>query len=377
MRVVRVIAGLEEGGAQLSALRLSVGLRAAGIQTVRLLAGQATPGGLALARRYGVDVETYLDPDAEVGPPLQWRYSADFADWLAPRLADAELVHAHMVGAWMAAADAIPADVPLIASEHNAVTWPWGDFTDQAVRAAARINAFFAHGPAAHEFGVSVGICAARLYEGRSAVEGLAAVPLPSLATPRLTFTGRLHPDKGPDVLVAALARTKTPVTAYLVGDGPAAAELAARVHDLGLEESVRLVGWSDDPARYVAGAAVHVVPSREEAWSQSAVIGMGLGVPVIGTCVEGLPITLGEDRGILVPAEDPEALARAIDAVLDGSSRPDPALGRAYAHRFSVPEVSARYAAVYAALLTTDASPASSIAAGVAYRNRKSGGAS
>ncbi|MDQ3735022.1 MAG: glycosyltransferase, partial [Actinomycetota bacterium] len=146
MKVVRVIGVLEEGGAQLSAMRLSVGLRAVGIQTVRLLAGQATAGGIAMARRYGVDVDTYLDPNVQEGPPLQWRYCADFADWLAPRLADADLVHAHMVGAWMAAADVIPEAVPLIASEHNAVTWPWGDFTAQAVVAAPRIQAFFAHG---------------------------------------------------------------------------------------------------------------------------------------------------------------------------------------------------------------------------------------
>lgn len=113
MNVVRVIGGLEEGGAQLSALRLSLGLRAFGIQTVRLLAGHATAGGLVMAGRYGVDVETFLDPNEGQDAPLQWRYSADFADWLAPRLAEADLVHAHMVGAWMAAAAIMPPGVPL------------------------------------------------------------------------------------------------------------------------------------------------------------------------------------------------------------------------------------------------------------------------
>lgn len=345
--MVRVIGVLEEGGAQLSALRLSLGLQSTGIHTMRLLAGGATGGGIAMARRYGVRVETFVDPAGEKRS-MQWRFSAEFAGWLAPRLAGADLVHAHMVGAWMAAAAVIPTGVALVASEHNAVTWPCDDFTEQAAAFSSRIDAFFAHGPAARAFAVSIGLPAAKVHEGRSAVEGLDATPLPGLVEPRVSFTGRLHDDKGPDLLIEALARTAAPVTGYLVGDGPSAIALAARVHALGLDASVRLVGWVDEPARYVAGAAVHVVPSREEAWSQSAVVGLGLGIPVIGTAVEGLPFTLGQGRGILVPPEDPIALASAIDAVLDGSTRPDPRPGLAYARQFTMETVAASYARIY-----------------------------
>jgi hypothetical protein len=64
-----------------------------------------------------------------------------------------------------------------------------------------------------------------------------------------------------------------------------------------GLEAAVRLPGWSYQPGRYIAGASVHVVPSRES-WSQSAVLALGLGVPVIGTAVDGLAATLGQARG-------------------------------------------------------------------------------
>lgn len=348
MDVVRVIGVLEQGGGQLSALRLSVGLRGHGIDTVRLLAGDATPGGIALARRYGVAVQTFVDPQCGQHLSLQWRDCADFAEWLAPRLAGADLVHAHMVGAWMAAAAVVPPGVALVASEHNAVTWPCGDFTEQATRAGSRVDALFAHGPAAREFAASLGLPDAVLHEGRSAVEGFEATALPGLASPRVTFTGRLHPEKGPDLLVEALARLRTPVRAYLLGDGPAAAAVAEQVRALGLQASVRLVGWSAEPARYVAGAAVHVVPSRQEAWSQSAVVGLALGTPVIGTAVEGLPLTLGEGRGVLVPPEDPGALAQAIETVLDGSSRPDPAPGSAYAKQFTIPAVAAGYADVY-----------------------------
>lgn len=85
--VVRVIGVLEEGGGQLSALRLSQGLRRNGMRTVRLLAGDATPGGgVALARRYGIDVETYVDPGSGRRLGLQWCALPGFLEWLEPRL---------------------------------------------------------------------------------------------------------------------------------------------------------------------------------------------------------------------------------------------------------------------------------------------------
>ncbi len=62
---------------------------------------------------------------------------------------------------------------------------------------------------------------------------------------------------------------------------------------------------------------------------------GLGLGVPVAGTAVDGLARTLGEGRGVLVPPEDPRALAGALSRVLAGE-RPGPALGRAYARQFT-----------------------------------------
>jgi glycosyltransferase involved in cell wall biosynthesis len=101
-------------------------------------------------------------------------------------------------------------------------------------------------------------------------------------------------------------------------------------------------------PGSSIAGATVHVVPSREEAWSQSAVLALGLGVPVIGSAVEGLPLTLGQGRGVLVPSEDPEELARAIDELLHGRGVPDPAAGRVYAERFTPERIAPYYADTY-----------------------------
>jgi glycosyltransferase involved in cell wall biosynthesis len=156
--------------------------------------------------------------------------------------------------------------VPLVASEHNQMSWP------------------------ARAWAAGIGLDDGRLRDDRSSVEGQSAAPWPGLPRPRLTFAGRLRGDKAPDVLVKALALLHRPPAAYLVGDGPLRGALTRLIRARGLEAVVHLPGWSYEPARYIAGASVHVVPSREESWSQSAVLGLGLGVPVVGTAVDGLP---------------------------------------------------------------------------------------
>ena len=194
MRVVRVLGVLEPGGAQLSALMLSAALRRHGVATT-LLAGDATPPGLALAARYGFAADAFRVSDLVHPRSLQWTPEPLFAAWLRPRLTRADLVHAHMFGAWWAAAQAMPPHVPLVASEHNQMSWPGGDHTAQARAAARRVGILFCHGPAVCAWAAGLGL-GGRLREGRSAVRGLSARPWPGLPSPRLTFTGRFRADK-------------------------------------------------------------------------------------------------------------------------------------------------------------------------------------
>jgi Glycosyl transferases group 1 len=321
-----------------------------------VLAGDATPAGLALAARYGFAAEAFRVSELVGARSLQWTPEPVFAGWLGPRLSPADLVHAHMVGAWWAAAQAVPPDVPLVASEHNEMSWSGGDYTAQAREAARRVDLMFTHGPAVRHWAAGLGL-GGRLREGRSSVEGLSARPWPRLAWPRVTFTGRFRADKAPEVLVEALALLEAPPAAYLVGDGPARQALAQLVRARGLRAVVRLPGWSYRPACYVAGASVHAVPSREESWSQSAVMALGLGVPVVGTAVDGLARTLGDGRGVLVPPGDPPALAAALGRVLAGE-HPDPGPGRAYARQFTPGAAAAAYLDAYRHLLASRTRP-------------------
>ena len=342
-----MIANLEPGGAQLSALRKAVALRAHGIDT-HVIAAEATTPGIGLFSAHGVGVEVWGRCSS-----MQYACRADFADWLRPRLARAELVHAHMFGAWWAAARAAPPHVPLAASEHNALRWPGRSRRAEVREALRRVDLFYAHGPAARKQVLAAGIDPARVRAGLSPVPFAGALaPAAETASRRVIFAGRLHREKGPDVLVEALGLLADPPPTFLLGAGLEEDALRRRVAELGLAERVRFTGWQDDPAPWLAGAAACVVPSRREAWSQVAALAMGLCVPVIASAVEGLPLMLARGRGIAVSPDDPESLAGALAGVLSGRLRTDLEVARAYAVGHSPERVARVYAEDYAALL-------------------------
>jgi glycosyltransferase involved in cell wall biosynthesis len=350
MRLTRVVTKLDTCGIQLGVLRITPALARLGIET-RVLAGSATRSGRRLLAAAGIAPEVF--PGG--GPGLQYEPSDAFADWLVPRLTDGDLVHAHMFGAWWAAAQVLPGGTPLVASEHNAVRWPGEAQRIAMQQALARVDLLFAHGPSARTLFAELGVQADRLRNGASAVDGIDARPLRDLPDPRLVFAGRLHAEKGPDLLLAALALLDRPPPTLLLGEGPLERRLRRLARRRGLD--VRFLGWQPEPARFIAGSAACVVPSRHDAWSQTAVQAMGLGVPVIAAAVEGLPLTLGSARGVLVAPEDPAALAEAIAGILDGELWVDREDARAYAQRFLPDRVARAYADEYRRLL----SPASS----------------
>jgi glycosyltransferase involved in cell wall biosynthesis len=354
MRIVRVVAVLEPGGAQLAIARLTRELRRRGLQT-RILAASATREGVDLLAREGLEVEVRREHRALHGPSAspasQYACNPALAEWLAPRLAEADLVHAHMFGAWWAASRAVLDGVPLVASEHNAVRWPARPRTDEMRTALRRVDRFYTHGPATRAMLAEAGYPSVRVRVGISPIEAGQSRRLAGVPVPRIVFAGRLHGEKGPDLLIDAVSRMRKPVPTMILGAGPAGDSLRRRVARLALEDLVSFRGWQPRVAPFLLGASACVVPSRHESWSQTAVLAMRLGVPVVATAVEGLPWTLADARGVLVAPDDPAALARAIDDVVEKRIRPDLHGARRYAAAFTPARVAAAYAADYAAL--------------------------
>ena len=346
MRTIRVIGNLEPGGGQLSALRLGTALAKRG-WGLRFLVGSATAEGVELFRSHGVEVEVY-----GARRSLQYECDEGFSTWLAARLAGADLVHAHQFGAWWATARGAPAGVPVVGSEHNAYQWagepPVGDLRC----ALERLDLLFVHGPTAREQLLTLGADQALLREGRSAIDAIEVVRPAHFPARRLVYAGRLHHEKGPDLLLEALALLSDRPPLYMVGSGPLEAELRARARRLGIEGDVVFAGWKRRVAEWIAGASACVVPSRHDAWSQTAVCAMALGVPVVGTAVEGLEHVLSEGRGIAAAPEDPQALAHALESVLRGQAQTDLQAARRYAEQFTPERVADLYEHTYMELL-------------------------
>jgi glycosyltransferase involved in cell wall biosynthesis len=118
---------------------------------------------------------------------------------------------------------------------------------------------------------------------------------------------GRLSPEKGLDVAIAAAAQAGVPLR--IAGEGPAAEDLAELVHRL--SAPVELVGRLARPelAELVRGAAMLVMPSRYHEFSPYAALeAMASGLPVVASRLGGLPELIGPER--CLPPNDPGAFA-------------------------------------------------------------------
>ncbi|MBT4939313.1 MAG: glycosyltransferase, partial [Rhodospirillaceae bacterium] len=75
---------------------------------------------------------------------------------------------------------------------------------------------------------------------------------------------GRLHENKGFDVLMEAVARVPNTYL-WLAGEGPLRGELELLAEKLGIKPRTRFLGWRDDPEALFAAADLFICPSRHE----------------------------------------------------------------------------------------------------------------
>lgn len=129
---------------------------------------------------------------------------------------------------------------------------------------------------------------------------------------------GRLHRNKGFDVLLEAVARCPGQWL-WLAGSGPEEAALRAQARHLGIADRVRFLGWRDDPAPLYAACDHFVCSSRIEPLGNIVIEAWAQQRPVLAARASG-PEALIQDGadGLLVPLEDADALAGALTAIRD-----------------------------------------------------------
>ena len=143
---------------------------------------------------------------------------------------------------------------------------------------------------------------------------------------PVVGSVGMLRPEKRFDVLVRAAAELvarRPEARVLIVGDGTERARLEALVAELGLSDSVRLLGARDDVPDVLAALDVAVTCSDFEGTPLSVLEYMEAALPVVATRVGGLAHLLEDGvHGLLVPRRNPAALAEALDVLLGDPAR-------------------------------------------------------
>jgi len=136
-------------------------------------------------------------------------------------------------------------------------------------------------------------------------------------------FIGRVTRDKGLVELADAFSRVKAlDPEAYLVVVGPTEPKRdplpPALLRALESDDRIRMTGYDPEPEKYLAMADLLCLPSYREGFGNVVIEAGALGVPTVGTRINGLRDAVVDGvTGLLVPPKDAVALARALAGLL------------------------------------------------------------
>ncbi len=180
----------------------------------------------------------------------------------------------------------------------------------------------------------------------------------------RILFVGLIRKVKGLDVLLRAirlLLDWKCSVKLAIVGESfyegyrKDYSESVGLVETLDLTNAVEFLGPKSpsEVAQEIQRSSLLVLPSRRETFGAVLAEALACGKPIVATRCGGPEDIINDAVGVLVPVEDPEALARGIQTVLERRKGFDPSKLRAYAlDNFGAEKVGQSIAALYAKAL-------------------------
>lgn len=162
-------------------------------------------------------------------------------------------------------------------------------------------------------------VVSARFFE---MVKAESPLPLLALDRPNFIAVGRLSEAKNYPLLLRAFARLrkKIPCRLVLLGEGEQRSQLESLVVELGLSDDAVLPGFVQNPFPYVAAADCFVMSSNREGLPGALIQALACGTTVVSTNCESGPSEILENGkyGFLVPMEDEEAFAKAMQRALE-----------------------------------------------------------
>ncbi|MEW6002430.1 MAG: glycosyltransferase [Nitrospirota bacterium] len=158
-----------------------------------------------------------------------------------------------------------------------------------------------------------------------------------SLDAPIIGTVGRLTVQKGQKYLLEAISKIKTKfprIVLLIVGDGPLKEELKGYSKILNISDNVLFLGTRRDIPALLAAMDIFVLPSLWEGLCNSLIEAMAAGKAVVATDIAPIREVLDSKKvGIVIPAEDSDAIAASIETLLQKRSLTE-ALGRAARER-------------------------------------------
>lgn len=139
----------------------------------------------------------------------------------------------------------------------------------------------------------------------------------------RMVHVGRLDPQKNHDLLLSAcaeLVKRRRKFSLAIIGEGLSKMDIESNIRRLGLGDCVQIVGEQKNPFPWIAAADALLLTSRFEAFALVLVEAMVCGTPAISVdCPAGPVEVLNQGEfGLLVPNDDPMALADAVERLMD-----------------------------------------------------------
>jgi glycosyltransferase involved in cell wall biosynthesis len=304
MRVLHVMAGAKEGGAETMMLDGALALAEAGV-TQHVVTRPESPERLALLSKAGVEVSTS-------------RFDRFWRGETSARIRTAhDRLQPDVIHYWMGRAG----EFAPRRWRANSLGWYGGYYKLSRFRNCA------------WHVGVTSDIARHIIAQGAPAdsvgvlhtyANILPAAPVmrADLATPNdapvVLALARLHWKKGIDTLIDALAQLPG-VHGWIAGAGPLEAELKSRASAAGLDDRVRFLGWRNDRSALLAACDVVAFPSRYEPFGTVTVEAWAAGKPLVVADAAGpaATVTHGENA-LLVPRDDVAALRDAIRRILE-----------------------------------------------------------
>lgn len=325
MRIAYVINSMEGGGAASPVPAIVEVLQGAGAQ-VRVLALTRRNGrALPAIEAAGIDVTVREGGERDHLSALRW-LEQDVRAWGATHLWTS-LSRATLLGQIAGAR----LGLPVVSWQHNAYLKPWNE---RLLRWRRRQSAVWV---ADSDQVADLTLKRLRVPPDRLFTWPIfRADPAAPVSRPwqpgevlRLGSLGRLHPAKGYDVLIAALARLRregfappVPFRITIAGEGADEGPLKAAAREAGVDDWLAWSGFTDAPRDFLAGLHLYLQPSRREGFCIAAHEAMQAALPVIVSATGELPFTvIPGESGLVVPPADDVALAQALRELLAADS--------------------------------------------------------